>query len=272
MAVGFIIPLKSRKVAQDWKITSHLLEQTIYSLNNQTCKDFYAVIVGHESPDLSPTAQDAVKFLASPFAIPPLKKSGNYRYHRDFDRILDKYRKIALGLSELRQEKLSYVMVLDADDLLHKDLVSYVLQKMNPNGYIIRCGYQYYSKIKRIIARTDLDKICGSTTIIHTSHVPFPEEVTADTISQIPWCYLSHADMEAHFRKHKRPLQLLPFNGLMYVVQHGQNASDEFRESPKSKLKEFLKPVLLGKQITNQEIEDFGIKAAIDRSQLKTLL
>ncbi|GEM_PF-478876 len=260
MLVGFIIPLKSKKVTPDWAVTCSLLDQTLHSLALQTCQDFRAVVVGHEKPNLSNIAWQTADYITSPFDVPPIKKAGSYKYYKEFKRILDKYRKIATGLNFLRQENISYVMVLDADDILHKNLVSYVINTKNTNGYIIRKGYQFYSKSKRLVYRQDLDKICGSTTLIHADLVPFPETVNDETISSIPWCHLSHSDMEAYFLQKNKPLKIIPFEGAMYVMQHGQNASDEFRESLRSKLREGLKILLKGKPTSANLLADFGIQ------------
>lgn len=263
MLVGFVIPLKSKKVTSDWAVTCRLLDQTLNSLALQTCKDFRAVVVGHEKPNLSNTAWQIAEYITSPFDLPIIK--GNYKYYKDFNRISDKYHKIVTGIQFFRRENLSYLMVLDADDLIHKDLVDYVLKEKDPNGYIIKKGYQYYMKSKRLIYKQNLDKICGSTTIIHVDLVEFPEMVNNESISSlqstsIPWGHLAHSEMEAYFQQNNKPLRIIPLPGVVYVMQHGQNASDEFRETLNSKLRERLKIFLKGKPVSCEILTNFGIQ------------
>src|SRR5690606_8310594 len=104
---------------------------------------------------------------------------------KQIDYILDKNRKLALGLKSLSLSNVDYYMVLDADDLLHRDLVKFALDIKDPNGYILNEGYEYFIKQNKIIQRSDMANICGSTTIIHKQHISLNYEIKDSKIGVI---------------------------------------------------------------------------------------
>ncbi|MEA5516910.1 hypothetical protein [Nodularia sp. UHCC 0506] len=268
MSLGIIIPLKAKKVSRSWEITSNLLHNTLLSLQNQSSQNYHAVVVGHDRPHLSALRHDLINFIHTEFEIPPLKKGGSYSKYSDFDRIIDKYRKIAEGYCFLESKNIQYFMVLDADDLIHKDLSKYILADCNPHGYILKAGYEYFSKAKRVIPRKKLDKICGSTTIIHANHMPKIDTVNDESLKLIPWCFLSHSQMEEYFFKKKSPLKTVPFKSLMYVLQHDDNSSDEFRSTLKAKFREQLKIFILGHHISDQVKLDFALDSTYNDKKI----
>src|SRR5690606_30293405 len=135
MSVGIIIPLKAKIVADNWQLTCQLLENTLFSLKNQTSQSFKVVVVGHDIPELSEETAQLITFSQCSFELRRVNHSGEITHYTQIDRILDKYRKIGQGLRILKKYNCQYYIVLDADDLLHKDLIKYVLQNKDRNGY-----------------------------------------------------------------------------------------------------------------------------------------
>ncbi|MBD2201179.1 hypothetical protein H6G33_01000 [Calothrix sp. FACHB-1219] len=260
MSLGIIIPLKSKQVSKSWETVSNLLACTLQSIQNQSYQDYHAVVIGHDRPDLSAFGDHLIDFLFSEFEIPPLKKGGSYSRYSDFDRILDKYRKIALGYQFLKSRDITYFMVLDADDLIHQDLTRYIFENYNSNGFILKNGYQYFRKNQKVVNRTDLDKICGSTTIIHANHIPEIDIVNDQSLKLIPWCFLCHSQMESYFSSKGTPLKNVDFPSLMYVYQHNENCSNEFVSTLKSKFRQQLKIFIHGHYINDQIKLNFALK------------
>lgn len=257
--VGIVIPLKSKQVSDNWSITSALLEQTLNSIRKQTNFNVDVVICCHEIPVISNENVDFCNIIICTLPLPILKNVEVVTHYKQIDYILDKTRKICLGLQYLKKKDVEYYYVLDADDLLHKDLISYVLNEANPNGYIIKNGYEYFVKEKRYIPKNHMDKICGSTAIIHRDHVQVPDEIMDTELWKNPWGRSSHSDMQDWFVQHAIPLKEIPYHALLYKLNHGQNASDEFRIGLKYKLKEWLKLFFQGKRMNTEIQSNFNM-------------
>jgi hypothetical protein len=262
MTLGFIIPLKSKIVSTDWTVTCGLLDQTLKSLKNQTSQDFVVIVVGHEKPDLSIEWNQQYQFASSPFTLASLKIKPGTEIHSylDINYNTDKLQKLAVGLQILALACPDYYMMLDADDILHKEFVSYVGNTKAANGYIARLGYEYYLKQRKLIASENLHKICGSTTVIHHSHMLVPQTLDEAGVGSMIWSKISHADMEDVFLRSGTPLQPMPFPSVLYVLNHGQNASNEFRRKTKHYLRTTLKIILKGRRIPARIAQDFGLR------------
>src|SRR5947209_2799985 len=112
----FAIALKARSVSSDWQRVEDNLRRTIRSA--RASDPAAAVIVAcHDEPDLGESI-DGVISLRVPFPE-PLSPSGGGR---------DKAAKRRYGGAWLRERMAegdeAYVMFLDADDLVHRDLVN----------------------------------------------------------------------------------------------------------------------------------------------------
>jgi glycosyltransferase involved in cell wall biosynthesis len=257
--VGIIIPLKSKQVSDNWVATSALLEQTLHSIRNQTSVNVEVVICCHEKPLIAAESLSGYTLIECTLPLPVLNKDEIITHYKQIDYIVDKTRKICMGLQHLKKKEVEYYFVLDADDLIHKELLSYVLKEADPNGYIITKGYEYFVREQRCIHKNHMDKICGSTAIIHKKHVQIPEELIDSELWKNPWGRLSHGDIQDWFTQNSIPLKEIPFNALLYKLNHGQNASDEFRVGIKYKIKEKVKLALQGKRIDSQIVSAFSM-------------
>jgi hypothetical protein len=254
--LGIIIPLKSKKVSENWQITSDLLYQTILSILGQTSYEYKIIVVGHEKPELP----IEYPFIECPLPLPIWDYVQDpITHYKQIDYILDKTRKISLGLQYFSSDKVDYYYVLDADDILHKTLVSYIHQINSPNGYILKLGYEYYINKKKILLRNDIEKRCGSTTILHKSLVSIPKSLQDSDVWSHPWGQISHGDMEKYFHEKKRSLYHIHFPFLLYTLNHGQNASNEFRKGWKTKTKQMLKELIYSKPISDSVKETFSL-------------
>ena len=259
MKVGFIIPLKSKKISNDWLHTSELLKQTLHSIYKQTCKDFMIVIVGHEKPEIDNFENNQCVFVESYY---PLKAKPGIKIIRsslDIEWVADKMQKLYLGFIKLQLSQPDYYMVLDADDILHKDFIQHIVERKNPNGYLVKKGFQYFQSDNRVIKNYHIEKICGSTTILHKSIAFDVNKIDKNDFGVLLWNQLSHEQMESHFEKCGRPLQEIPFFSVLYTLNHGQNASDQFRLSVLKKLKGKLKIILLGRRLSKKIKTSFNL-------------
>lgn len=216
--VTFGIPLAPATLG-DWAHTCKMLEHTLDSVFNQSDSRFRILISGHQQPDIGLLNESRVEFLLC--KEKPPKNPGNHR--KD---VLNKNFLIGKRLRELGG---GYFMHLDADDLVHKDLVKFILNDDNKTGYSIRQGYalDYFNKrLAPVPGAWDasFDQVCGSCAVIYFNNSDLPFD-GADTSTLAYNMFRHHAYWRVTSQELGRPLVDLPFPGAIYIVNHSQNIS-----------------------------------------------
>lgn len=210
----FAIPLRSRRVSRDWERVCKLLSHTLASILSQTDRNFRVAVGCHELPELTIAPDPRLVFLQSSAAIPT-----NLQEQMD-----DKRRKRRLALAYLRTLGGGFVMPVDADDLVSRQLVHYV--RVNPPsfGYLMNRGYELDSLTGLVKYAPRFNKFCGSSAIFRfsTEHLP-PSEV--DGTEYLADMFRDHTKWKEIGEKLKRPLKDLPICGAMYVTNNGENHS-----------------------------------------------
>lgn len=127
----FGISLAATSAVADWDLTTALLGRTLRSVLNQSDPRWRAVIVGHDRPGLPELDDPRVTFVVADIEPPTEPK------HRR----KDKMRKRRLAARFLRDLGGGYFCPLDADDLVHRDLVKHVRSDDNRRGYTVESGF-----------------------------------------------------------------------------------------------------------------------------------
>jgi hypothetical protein len=262
MKLGIILPLKSRLVSRDWDVVSSCLVATLRSLENQSCCHWRAVVVGHEKPDVAwHDYSNNISWVSSPHGLPPIRDGGHFTRHSDFDYILDKNRKTAIGMRHLLGQAITDWFVLDADDLMHRDFVQTLSSMPQQAGWLIKNGYLWYQDLKRWMPSGNMLNLCGSTAVINAGLFEVPHSDCDEDLKKIPWCRMSHSDMTTFLQPHLGGSDpTLPLPATAYTLSHGDNCSDEFRSSLKSRMKFWLRKRVFTYQMTPQFKDDFGIR------------
>ncbi|WP_029917874.1 glycosyltransferase family A protein [Pelobacter seleniigenes] len=257
MFLGIIIPIKAKQVSRDWNITCHSLEATLASLYNQADHDFVVVIAGHDVPDfLEKNKPSNIEFCRVNFPSPE-RVDGLFNPQ---DLINDKNLKIISALKEINKYSPEYVFQLDSDDLLHKDFVKLLKMKGSFDFLTIDGGYILFESCQRYIITNELNQYCGSSVVIKSSHLNFPNSVDLEFRLEVPWT--KHRHMNIHnFYKGTPSFKFLRTSDRLvsYVVASGDNFSDRWRNSFFKKLRWKVKPYLFGKRIDRIFRNNFGL-------------
>lgn len=136
MRFAFAIPLKARSACASWEIAQRNLRRTVRSATGAAAgTDAHIVIACHDEPDLAGAAGANVHILPVPFPEPSnLEDAG-----RDKSR---KRRSIGVWLRERLDGSAVYVMFLDADDLVHRDVVRHTLAQGH-GSYLVNDAYSF---------------------------------------------------------------------------------------------------------------------------------
>lgn len=207
----FVIPLRNPETAQDWERCNALCQQTVRSALAQVDRDVRVIVAckdfTHDIED------DRLTVLRYPFETPERSWEAQAE---------DKYRKIGHGLIEARKDAPCYIMKLDADDLVSRDLSSVVHEIGYKPGYFISRGYIWSegSHLVRPVGNFHLD--CGSSNIIWCEADDLPSSVREDL-----WAYrimqLGHDIAVQEYEKSGTPLMPIPSPGALRRVDHGEN-------------------------------------------------
>lgn len=163
----FLIALKARALADDWNEVLNRLRDTLSSIENSSSDDYFVLIASHDELPADITSRSRVRVDAVDWEVP----------QDIYKRAADKTRKRRFLASMLKAEKIEecYTMFLDADDWVHKSLVSHVLSDDNKSGYSLEKGYSYRLNDGLLLQENRFHKKCGSSFIGHFSHEELPD-------------------------------------------------------------------------------------------------
>ncbi len=256
----FIIPIKSAKVSSSWELVSNLFERTIKSVCNQTVSDFRVIVVCHERPNIE-FEHPNITYIEVDFPIPTWDDNTNHA-----SREQDKQKKIFTGLINVSQFNPTHVMFVDADDCVSKNLAEFVSQNSQCNGWFMGRGYEYRDESKSILLRRKKFHLkCGTSFIIKYDLIVPNQNTQIDDIDRN---FLYHQRIVKILSKKGSPLELLPFEGAVYLTENGTNYTNQkdlHLEALNSNVEKFLFYIrrygkfLFSRPLTNSIRKEFGI-------------
>ncbi|MBV9491476.1 MAG: hypothetical protein JO069_17400 [Verrucomicrobia bacterium] len=210
----FIVPLKSRAVANNWQLASRLCERTLRSICQQTSAAFSVQLVCRERPALNFT-HPALQIIEDDFPLPEPNTPS---------RMQDKWLKVRHGLIAAETRGPGHVMVVDADDLVHRDLARLALQNPATSGWRIALGLTYNEGERFIRLLPEFDQQCGTSAIVRLEEKDFPSDLDTQRERYFILSY-GHSAIARYLRECGRPLIDLPFPGAVYIKDTGENNS-----------------------------------------------
>jgi len=208
-----LIPLISRARADDWSVITANLKETLKSVARQSYRNVDVVLCCQDWPDSFPDEAGFHFVKADP---EPAKGMSDKK---------QKLKAMSRYVSKTFREYV-YVMILDADDLLHPELFEYVASDNNGTGYLIDKGYMLdiaTGEFARLMPDPDgklrpFNNHCGSCAVFgidfrrNRSMVIYLDALGAG--------HSHYREIAALFGY---PLQEVPFHAAIYVMNHGEN-------------------------------------------------
>lgn len=227
--LAFITTLRHPQNSADYGRVESLLQDTLASLTRQSCDDYVVVIVGNRRPGF-PLPKRTV-FVEVDF--PPPSDSKGPRTGPAAG-IWDKGTKNGIGLIAARDFAPEYVMAVDADDFVHRDLAGFVRSRPGHTGWVVERGWIYSRARNAYRAQRKFYRMCGTSFIIPLeAYEVRPDLTISATQHEIAEAFgerlehiLEHGWAYAWWTKHGRPLEPLPFPGAVYHVENGENHCD----------------------------------------------
>ncbi len=242
----FVIALQSPQASKDWSLVSRLWERTLRSICAQTGDAFRVFLVCNERPKIA-FDHPNLTVIEEDFPLPEANTPSRMR---------DKWAKIRRGLVAAREYAPAHVMVMDADDCVHRGLAEFAAAHPHENGWLFESGYVRDEGRSWVYARKQFDRVCGTSAIVRLEEHDFP----SDMYSGGSYFILEngHGVIGDFCRTHGRPLAPLPFVGAVYNVGTGENDSGFSLRGWHSK-KVFLKKIIHAKWLTKQRREAYGL-------------
>lgn len=265
--IGFVLPFKPKKESSDWSNDNRLLQNTITSLLQQKSVEFFAYVVYTDEPE-NRILHDHVKYIAFPLRFLEYDEidMGNPgvfvpNKQRLVERRFDKGRKIIFGCQCAKEDGCSYLMSVDADDLISNKLVEYIEKHNNQDtlaGWYIPKGYVLNSMNKKLYRQYKMHLFNGSTHILRADLVPIPDFKSLDW-QNYNW-FVSHGWTKVRL-KEQLGVELLPipFYAVIYVVHHS-NISPIFSIIRAKSFRNFIKRLIYRLPFSRTIQATFGYK------------
>lgn len=248
--LAFITSLRHPSNAADYGQVEVLLKDTLSSVTNQTCDDWVCIIVGQQKPTFELPPQ--VHWVPVDFT-PPEPENGPHPGRKAF--VYDKASKISIGLIAAADYHPDYVMIIDADDYVSRDLAAFVRDNPGRPGWYVDDGWVYSRWRGAYRETSSFWAKCGSCYIVDWDAYEVPQDLDV-TASQEDlrkafgkkfWRIIgAHRDALTYHASQDRYLDPLPFRGAVYVQDTGENHSGT--TMPR-----------LARPITEEMREEFGI-------------
>lgn len=204
--VVFAIPLVSMRRAPDWDVVCKNLNATVEALRSQSTSSWKALICGQNLPK-GIFLDEQVQFLKSTVSDKFYDKG-------------DKRRQIIAHMAQSLKTD-GYYFQLDADDLLHPELVAHICRDHNGAGYYLQRGYL------RDVGRdlfaplgpetTEFWTVCGSST---AAYFDFRK---SNNFRYLLNELKSHKRIISRMATYGFDMKSIPFPAGLYLVNHGQN-------------------------------------------------
>ncbi len=266
MLLGFVVPVKPRAVSVNWQYDCQLLERTLRSICAQTNDSFAVFVIYTDMPEIKYT-NDHIHYLHFPYKnissgeLSDYDTYGNKYYDPDFaSKIMDKIRKLSLGCQHAKEMQCKYIMAVDSDDLVSKDIVAYIDKQAEKGlpGWYINKGYIYKEGSRYLIHKNrNMHMLNGSTHIIREDLIRIPD-FNSKAMQDYSF-FESHGYLATRLKhQYNVIIEPLPFEGVIYVL-HDQNWSDISEWFNINTLKRFVKQLLNLKFNSRLLKSEFGL-------------
>ncbi|MFD0979844.1 hypothetical protein [Tropicimonas aquimaris] len=215
--IVFLIKLIGREDAADWDGVVARLRTTLESVDRQEGDGISVFLCGQDLPEGLKTRHD-LRFVPAPKGLNRIQG-------------IDKQAKHRIGARAIvdQLDGPAYVVMLDADDVAHPGLCTFLRSDNNGRGYIVADGYMWDVNrplVTRLSAESSgmpFDEMCGSCGVIG---VDLSRKRTAKRIlCTLP---LNHQVLGPHMAAMGQPLDAVPFPAMIYAVNHEDNVSSKF--------------------------------------------
>jgi hypothetical protein len=237
----FITSIRAPGLSDNWPRVCELFDRTAASVFNQTTPNFRLIAVCHEPPVLKRKFDSRLEIITVDSPLPA----------RDFDSMTmrDKVPKLFVALRRARELNADFVMPLDADDLVNANVASHAMAHPEVDGWFVHRGWRYEYGRRWVERMDDFNRVCGSCNVLGRRWFSFPGHSDLERQADVELIENGHDQVVTSFNARGARLQPFPFRAAIYIVRHGENATDCLPQAGskirRSKLRHFVGRALL---------------------------
>jgi hypothetical protein len=249
----FIVPLRSPETCSDWRKVSLLCNETLQSLTQQDSNKYRVILVCNEPP-LDFVEHENINVVQELFSIPKSWDEG----------IGDIYQKVKRGMVEVKRlqiidpNSLTFVMRVDADDLVSNRIVSFAEKYPDSDGWYFNTGYVYDIGKKYLFLRPKFTAISGTSNILKCTYTDFPDSIDTPSSEWLEPVW-QHLNINKFLKPRGRELNSLPFPGAIYRINPQNMSATHVKDARFSSLKSVLWKVFFKRKITGEIISEFTL-------------
>lgn len=259
----FIVPIRHHLSVSNWDTVKKHLAATLRSISRQTTDNWECRIVANAGSDLPPLPERCTAtFIDVPLPTLPDRKVDVEAFYDGVRQ--DKGYRIYAGLKDIDPK--SYVMVVDFDDFVSRNLAALVKTRASDDGWYFQYGYLYDGSGLTFLKK-GFHKFCGTSHIVRRDRLG-----TFDTPEGIDWDAVrkrlgSHIFIERLIEEEGGDLQELPFPGAAYRISNSESTSGTkslFRtvNRPRLLIKDpltFIANLFRYRRLTPEIIDEFSL-------------
>ena len=173
-------------------------------------------MVAHEYPELENMFDDRLSVILMDEPV-----NQNTPGQRQYDKLRKSHR----GLLAAADGGAEFIMVCDADDLIHRDLVRTVERHRPKHGFFVERGYGYHAAARRLFAIDHLPKVCNTAHVLRFESAGIPTSMDRSEERASVLLHVTHGEIRDEMGRRGTPLNVYPERGVVYLVAHGGNNS-----------------------------------------------
>jgi len=225
---AFIVPFKPKRNSKNWSLDCYYLNNTLESLLHQTNQEFQVFVVYHDEP-IDKIRNSKITYLNFPHNYcvfdeitdrEAALRDNTYLSKKDVEYLFDQGRKQLFGAQYAKDHEYEFIMCVDADDYVSKNLVAFVNSHKNINntGWFVNKGYYYVLNQKVFLRQPySMNTICGSTHILHNHLIPSVD--FGNLKLGVHDFFSNHGYLRTLIKKeYEEELKPLPFYALIYTI------------------------------------------------------
>lgn len=223
----FIIPVRHQDSSDQWDVLLKNLGETMQSIRAQTSSDWKCIVVANDGAKL-PEIPNGFKLCFVNFPPNLLYKRGEADINAFRDTIrLDKGMRILAGIESAGAT--DYLMFVDDDDFIHRDLTKFVCEHKGGNGWYVKKGLIWKDGGDLVLNTNRFNQSCGTSHIVRYDLLSMVYESGEASVESVKKMLGSHIHLKKQLDKNNTPLKPLPFRGAIYRVGHSDAHSNSKR-------------------------------------------
>lgn len=209
----FGIPLRPRARSRDWdRVVTHL-RATLSSCLNQSDPDFRILIACNERPDVQ--SDQRIEFVHVDADAPGYPQES----------MLDKGRKLSAIGCRIRELGGGAIMLSDADDLVHRDVVRHARSRPQAAALIADRGYDLADPQRGLIPAPWFDRSCGTCAVLRQQPAELPSTLDEPEPEARFLIRAGHHQWRPRLRVAGARIEGFPFPVAVHVLSTGENQS-----------------------------------------------